>query len=51
VVGGVAGNFAHRQTVLGAAAGCAIGHHIEHKKEVEARRAAQAQQMPAPPRH
>jgi len=49
VVGGVAGHFAHRHTVLGAAAGCAIGHHIEHKKEVEARRAAQAQQVQTPP--
>jgi hypothetical protein len=42
VVGGVAGHFAHRHTVLGAAAGCAIGHHMAHKKEVEERRAAQA---------
>jgi len=50
VVGGVAGHFAHRHTVLGAAAGCAIGHHLAHKKEVEARRAAQAQPAPAPPR-
>jgi hypothetical protein len=49
-VGGVAGHFAHRHTVLGAAAGCAIGHHIAHKHEVEARRAAQAQQPAVQPR-
>jgi hypothetical protein len=49
VVGGVAGHFAHRHTVLGAAAGCAVGHHLAHKKEVEERRAAQAQQVQTPP--
>jgi uncharacterized protein YcfJ len=50
VVGGVAGHFAHRHTVLGAAAGCAIGHHMAHKKEVEERRAAQAQAAQKPVR-
>ena len=43
VVGGVAGHVAGHHAVLGAAAGCVVGHHIEHKKEVEQRRAAQAQ--------
>lgn len=49
VVGGVAGHFAHRHTVLGAAAGCAVGHHLAHKKEVEERRAAQMQQPAGAP--
>jgi hypothetical protein len=28
VVGGVAGHMAHHHTLVGAAAGCAIGHHM-----------------------
>lgn len=41
VVGGVAGHFAHHP-ILGAAAGCAVGHHMAHKREVRERREAQA---------
>jgi hypothetical protein len=42
VVGGVAGHYAHRHTVLGAAAGCAIGHHmavVAKRKRVAAEQA------------
>jgi hypothetical protein len=35
VVGGVAGHFAHHHPILGAAAGCAIGHHYATKHERE----------------
>ena len=28
MVGGVAGHFAHRHTLAGAAVGCAVGHHM-----------------------
>lgn len=31
VVGGAAGHFTHHHGVLGAAAGCAIGHHEASK--------------------
>lgn len=31
VVGGVAGHFAHHHGVLGALAGCAVGHHFANK--------------------
>jgi hypothetical protein len=41
VVGGVAGHVAGHHGVLGAAAGCAIGHH-------EANKADKAQQNQAP---
>lgn len=44
-VGGVAGHFAHHHAVLGAAAGCAIGHH---RATVAARQqAAQKRSTPA----
>jgi len=33
VVGGVVGHYAGRHGVLGAAAGCAIGHHQTNKAE------------------
>jgi len=33
VVGGAVGHFAGRHGVLGAAAGCAIGHHQANKAE------------------
>jgi hypothetical protein len=33
VVGGVAGHFAGNHGVLGAAAGCAIGHHEANKQQ------------------
>ena len=42
VVGGVAGHFAHHHALLGAAAGCVIGHHLAHKHDLERKRAAQA---------
>lgn len=40
VVGGVAGHFAHHHAVLGAAAGCVIGHHYasRHDRDQRARR-------------
>ena len=41
VVGGVAGHLAGRHTVLGAAAGCAIGVHEAHKQAKQVRRAEQ----------
>jgi outer membrane lipoprotein SlyB len=53
LVGGVAGHFMHRHTLLGAAAGCVIGHHMAHKKEQQEKAAAaarahqQQQQQPA----
>jgi len=36
-VGGVAGHYAHHHGLLGAAAGCAIGHHYanKHQREME----------------
>jgi hypothetical protein len=37
IVGGVAGHYAGHHTVLGAAAGCAVGHHEANKAD-EARR-------------
>lgn len=39
VVGGVAGHMAHHG-VLGAAGGCAVGHHLAAKHKREAREAA-----------
>ncbi len=44
LVGGVAGHFMHRHTLLGAAAGCIVGHHLAHKKEQEQKAAAQKAQ-------
>ena len=35
VVGGVAGHYAHHHGVLGAAAGCIVGHHMANKKAKE----------------
>jgi hypothetical protein len=35
VVGGVAGHYAGHHGFLGAAAGCAIGHHEANKRERE----------------
>ena len=35
IVGGVAGHFAGRHGMLGAGAGCAIGHHEANKRERE----------------
>ena len=46
VVGGVAGHFMHRHTVLGAVAGCVIGHHMAVTKERQ-EKAQQKQQQAA----
>lgn len=35
IVGGVAGHFMHRHTLLGAGIGCAIGHHEANKRARE----------------
>jgi outer membrane lipoprotein SlyB len=48
VVGGVAGHFMHRHTLLGAAAGCVIGHHMAHKKEQEQKAAAEKAKQQQP---
>lgn len=42
-VGGVAGHYAGHHGVLGAAAGCAVGHH---QAKVNRRRAIEQQQQP-----
>ena len=44
MVGAVAGHFAHHHAVLGAMAGCAIGHHMAVKAREQ--RAAQAKVAP-----
>ena len=31
IVGGVVGHFAHHHALVGAAAGCVIGHHLANK--------------------
>ena len=46
-VGAVAGHFAHRHAVLGAIAGCAVGHRLAVKAREQ--KAAQARVTPAPP--
>ncbi len=33
VVGGVAGHFAGHHALIGAAGGCAIGHHLAHQHD------------------
>ena len=40
VVGGVAGHVAGHHTLLGAAAGCAVGHHmaVMHRRQLRAQR-------------
>jgi len=59
VVGGIGGHVAGKHGLLGAAAGCVIGHHMakkQEKQEREQQRQAQAQanaqaaagQQPAP---
>ena len=52
IVGGVGGHVAGKHGLLGAAAGCAIGHHMAKKQEKERQRQAQQQaansQQPAP---
>ncbi len=39
LIGGVAGHYAGHHGLLGAAAGCAIGHHEAKKREQENRAA------------
>lgn len=41
-VGGVGGHFAGHHALLGAAAGCAVGHHMSVMKKRRAREAAMA---------
>lgn len=43
VIGGVGGHVAGKHGLLGAAAGCVIGHHMAKKQEREQQRQAQAQ--------
>ena len=45
VVGGVAGHVAGHHGLLGAAAGCAVGHHEANKQKAQA---ASQQTAPAP---
>ena len=47
VVGGVAGHVAGHHGVLGAAAGCVVGHHLAKKKQQQEK---QQQQQPEAPR-
>jgi hypothetical protein len=42
VVGGVAGHYAGHHTLLGAAAGCAVGHHMAVMKKRQQRAARMA---------
>jgi hypothetical protein len=53
VVGGVAGHLAHHHALLGAAAGCAIGHHmaVVAKRKKQAAAQAQAQAAHTAPAH
>ena len=43
-VGTVAGHFARHHAVLGAAAGCVVGHHLAKKKERQAKERRRQQQ-------
>jgi hypothetical protein len=45
VVGGLAGHMAHHG-VLGAAGGCAVGHHMASKHQKQADRAAAQERSP-----
>ncbi len=51
VVGGVAGHVAGHHGVLGAAAGCAVGHHLAKKKQqqLQQQQQQQPQQRQPPP--
>ncbi|WP_213778933.1 hypothetical protein [Caballeronia sp. dw_276] len=46
-VGGVAGHVAGKHGVVGAAGGCAIGHHEANKKDKQAQQSAAASQPAA----
>ncbi|MEI9992893.1 MAG: hypothetical protein WDM86_23060 [Rhizomicrobium sp.] len=39
ILGGIAGHYLHHHAVLGAMAGCAIGHHIAAQHDRDARAA------------
>jgi hypothetical protein len=44
IVGGIGGHFAHHHGFIGAAAGCAVGHHMaveKKRREEEQKRAYQ----------
>ncbi len=45
VVGGVAGHYAHHHAILGAMAGCAVGHHMAVKQEQDRQRQQQMRQQ------
>ena len=47
-VGGVAGHVAGHHGVIGAAAGCAIGHHRANKAQAEKVNAQKSQAKPTP---
>jgi outer membrane lipoprotein SlyB len=47
VVGGLAGHVAHHHAILGAMAGCAIGHHMAVKEKREKAQQDQMQQKQA----
>ena len=52
-VGGVAGHVAGHHGLVGAAAGCAIGHHrqkVKDRKAAELSQAAAANAAPVPPK-
>ena len=49
VIGGIGGHVAGKHGVIGAAAGCLVGRHMEKKKEREAAKQAAAQQAAAQP--
>jgi hypothetical protein len=48
VVGAVGGHLAGRHSVIGAAAGCAVGHHLANKKDKKAAEQARPQGGTAP---
>ena len=35
LIGGVAGHYASRHGVLGAAAGCVVGHHLAKRRAIQ----------------
>jgi len=47
-VGGIGGHVAGHHGLIGAAAGCAIGHHMANKKDAARNAPAPAQPAPAP---
>ena len=47
-VGGVGGHFAGRHGLIGAAAGCAVGHHMANKTQAGAKPSAATTTAPPP---